>query len=1170
MRDVPFTIKLDQAPKSPINITFVSENNFQNFDVSPKFIYFDKGIDTIELDNNTILPIQNDNLTLSKTFTLKNKHNGRSTLSFDIQSGDNIKLDEFLGNKLDITVNTFSISNIIIIIATAMFLFSIGLSLSGNTLRGTFHKDRLPSMFCGLFCQFILVPVISFFIPKIFKQRNYQAFSVFMVGISPSSVIAPIFTYYLGGDRALAVSLCLLSTILGSGIYVLYIWLYTFIFSSDLQINEFPYKYMAFIIIYCLVPFLLGSLLLHFKPLWANWIKKSTTFWGAIIIITSLVMSLKDFSVIFYKNWEIYCVSIVLSSISFIISLIMTKIFNLDDKKTIAVCMNTILPNIPLAITIIQVYLTPCCAQVLSAFPLFHTFWMLIEAIIIGAIMHLSFPVIETINETSEQELSNLSTFNNNINNNNNNNAGLTIITPKPGFNDDKDNDDKTETKINNIINSNNKQKQKHESYHKKKISNSTVGLIGKDENDPNIEYLDEVTSIGDEDSITSDTNIGNLVIPTTFSKDNYTISKNSNTNIITDNNYLSPNSIVTSEVLVPISHNNNNNNNNINITSNLDKPKYIKHKANDSTVLDNIKKSDIDIQYHKRSYSYQVNFYEAKNKENENTEDSPTGSPELLKVNDINTFENRFSPGGSPVSGTPSITSMGTKATKKCKTKSIANTYISNTTTLRPNKSVKVKTPEEETNNNMSPNFNVNDAMNLSMVSESTQNSTVIQGNKDNTPKMTKPSLESIISKSDSLYSAVESATSNNSISSSSFANTTINLNNLNNNSLLLSDTGNSYLKKDKDINIESNTTNNNISLASMVFNMPVSQAVSCFPEPIKIDLKNKEKEEIKNDNSILSPVSINSKFSFDSNSITTNNIDNPPLTPSRLEHILDELNKEQDNENKGKLPTKSNLLKSSFINKHNMHDHSSINNVLSVDIPKKPYSTKDSNEINSANTFCTTKTNFSSPSSSNNEHLIKDAGSKLKQSEGFLSPPLIHNSIDTQKSYISPYQTPQKSLTGDSLNYKENNSLNKVNHHRYKSSTTSFFNSLDDSVDFQSYTDSMDGMEIVDLTNISHSGINNNKTQDVSSIATSNKHSSFASALTNPFINLNIQSTVEPDEYIIPQRPEMNVDNNDIDYNFNPQRVSVMSAMSYTTFKSCQTEISEYHDCVENEQKK
>jgi len=926
-----------------------------------------------------------------------------------------------------------------------------------------------------------------------------------MVGISPSSVIAPIFTYYLGGDRALSVSLCLLSTIFGSGIYVLYIWLYVSIFNSDLQINEFPYIYMALIVVYCLIPFLLGSLLLHFKPLWANWLKKGTTFWGAVIIITSLVTSLKDFSVIFYKKWDIYCVSVILSSLSFLVSFIMTKTFNLDGKKTIAICMNTILPNIPLAITIIQVYLTPCCAQVLSAFPLFHTFWMLIEAIAIGAIMHFCFPVIETINETSEQELNNLTTINNT--------AGLTIITPKP---DDDDEDDDNNTKINNNL----KSKQKRESYHKKKISNSTVGLIGRDENDPNIEYLDEITSIDDDDSEISDTNIVNLVVPTTtFSRESYTVPKNTNYNI-SNNNYLSPNSIVTTEILVPSSNNNDDNDNNVNITSNVDKPKFIKHKANDSTVLDNIRKTDINAQYHKRNYSFQMNTFENKNKEeitpDDSPADSPIGSPELLKVN--GGLENHFSPSDSPMSGAPSITSMGTKATKKGKTKSIANTYISNTTTLRPNKSIKMKSPEESSIN-MSPNFNINDTINLSMISESSQNSTVIQANKNNTPNMAaKSSLESITSQSESLYSAVESAVSGN----SSLANTTINPNNLNNNSLLLSDTGNSYLKKDKEA--VSDTSTNSMSLASKVFNMPISKAVSCFPEPIKTS-KNKEKDEVvRNDSSILSPTSVNSKFSFDSSSITTNNMDNPPLTPSRLEHILDELNKDADNETKGKIPAKPNLLKSTLINKHNISELPSGSEVLSVDIPKNPFSSKDSNEVNSANTFCTTKTNFSSPNSSNHDpHSAKDSGSKLKQSEGFLSPPSFHGSFDVQKPYISPYQTSRKSTSSE-----DRHSPLNVNHHRYKSSTTSFFNSLDDSIDFHSYTDSIDGMEIVDLTNVPHPGMTVKAPDDVS-ITTSNKHSSFQSALTNPFGKFNIQSTAEPDEYIIPQPPELNIDNVD-----------------------------------------
>ncbi|KAG4081316.1 hypothetical protein H8356DRAFT_1091457, partial [Neocallimastix lanati (nom. inval.)] len=144
---------------------------------------------------------------------------------------------------------------------------------------------------------------------------------------------------------------------------------------------------------------------------------------------------------VFLSQWYIYCVSIILTSLSFGISVIMSKIFRLNSKKTRAICMNTALPNIPLAITIIQVYINPCCSQILSAFPLFHTFWMLIETIIIG------------------------------------------------------------------------------------KISNSTVGLIRKDPNDPNIEYLDEVTSIGDDESLVLDNNLSNLIIPTTtFTRGSYTI----------------------------------------------------------------------------------------------------------------------------------------------------------------------------------------------------------------------------------------------------------------------------------------------------------------------------------------------------------------------------------------------------------------------------------------------------------------------------------------------------------------------------------------------------------------------------------------------------------------------------------------------------------------------
>jgi hypothetical protein len=124
-----------------------------------------------------------------------------------------------------------------------------------------------------------------------------------------------------------------------------------------------------------------------------------------------------------------------------------------------------------------------------------------------------------------------------------------------------------------------------------------------------------------------------------------------------------------------------------------------------------------------------------------------------------------------------------------------------------------------------------------------------------------------------------------------------------------------------------------------------------------------------------------------------------------------------------------------------------------------------------------------------------------------------------------------------------------------------------LDDSLDLQSCTDSVKDLELPDPSK-SNPQPSVLAALDNVSIAT-NKRSSYSSALTSPFSKLKINSTTEPEEYSISQPPEINIDNVNItnESKFNPQRVSLISSMSYTTYKSCQTdqtEISEYQDCI------
>ncbi|OUM68081.1 hypothetical protein PIROE2DRAFT_4366 [Piromyces sp. E2] len=336
--DINLEISISEIPVYPINITLISEDNFKYFDVNHKNIYFPSGYQIVTLDDkNKTFQIQTEKYDLSQTIVISGISKGYSKLGFEILTNEtNITYDKHIKNSLEITVL--------------------------DTLKKAFtNKETAKPIICGLLCQFIIVPLIGIGIALAFKQKTYQAFSIFLVAITPGSIIAPIFTYYIGGDRALAISLCLISTVI-------------------------------------------GLIIQHYKPVWAAWLRKGTPIWGAITIVTSLVVAIKDYGDTFTNNWIMYFISVILTSLSLGVSAITSKMFGLNSQKTRTICMNTALPNVPLTITILQGLLTPTCGQVLQAFLLFHLLWMLIECIIICVIIYFFFPLIENIYETSDNQ----------------------------------------------------------------------------------------------------------------------------------------------------------------------------------------------------------------------------------------------------------------------------------------------------------------------------------------------------------------------------------------------------------------------------------------------------------------------------------------------------------------------------------------------------------------------------------------------------------------------------------------------------------------------------------------------------------------------------------------------------------------------------------------------
>eukprot|EP00833_Pecoramyces_ruminatium_P007178 jgi/Orpsp1_1/1181210/evm.model.c7180000076330.2 len=229
-QNINFSLSLSNIPIYPINITFTSDDNFKYYNISDDYIYFPSGYESVILENNTEILIKKEGYDYSKPFYIERKESGSSRLRFIIDTNEtNITYDNHIKDSLTIEVMDVVLTPpfYIIIIATFLFIFSSGLSLSGYTLKKIFtSKEGVKPVICGVLLQFVIVPLFSTLIAVLFRQTDYQAFSVFIVAISPGSIIAPIFTYYIGGDRALAVSLCLITTVLGSLLYPYFMWIY--------------------------------------------------------------------------------------------------------------------------------------------------------------------------------------------------------------------------------------------------------------------------------------------------------------------------------------------------------------------------------------------------------------------------------------------------------------------------------------------------------------------------------------------------------------------------------------------------------------------------------------------------------------------------------------------------------------------------------------------------------------------------------------------------------------------------------------------------------------------------------------------------------------------------------------------------------------------------------
>ncbi len=104
------------------------------------------------------------------------------------------------------------VTDIILPLALAFIMFVLGLGLTGADFLRVIKKPR--DFFVGAFSQIIILPIIAFFLVKIWPIAPELAIGVMIIAAAPGGVTSNLLTSFAKGDVALSISLTAIISLL--------------------------------------------------------------------------------------------------------------------------------------------------------------------------------------------------------------------------------------------------------------------------------------------------------------------------------------------------------------------------------------------------------------------------------------------------------------------------------------------------------------------------------------------------------------------------------------------------------------------------------------------------------------------------------------------------------------------------------------------------------------------------------------------------------------------------------------------------------------------------------------------------------------------------------------------------------------------------------------------
>lgn len=136
-------------------------------------------------------------------------------------------------------------------------MFGMGLTLKPNDFKVVFSRPK--DVVIGCISQFTVMPLLAFFLTKVFNLPTELAIGVILVGTCPGGTSSNVMTYLSGGDVALSVGMTAVSTVLAPFLTPLLTYFYA---GQKVDVNMA--SMFLSIVKVVIVPIVLGFVINHF------------------------------------------------------------------------------------------------------------------------------------------------------------------------------------------------------------------------------------------------------------------------------------------------------------------------------------------------------------------------------------------------------------------------------------------------------------------------------------------------------------------------------------------------------------------------------------------------------------------------------------------------------------------------------------------------------------------------------------------------------------------------------------------------------------------------------------------------------------------------------------------------------------------------------------------